>query len=144
MLCTPSLTVHSSSFHVPGRIATSQSKLYCTNTDYIRQNRTVHQRNDRPSRNIYVFNLTLSLAVQTLPCPQYLPTVPLLPHPTGCFRKHGYSRVFQKTREFQGVSENMGIPECFRKHGNYRVFQKTWKLQSISEIMGITKCLENM
>jgi len=30
-------TVHSSSFHVPGRISTSQGKQYSTNTDYVRQ-----------------------------------------------------------------------------------------------------------
>ena len=38
--------VHSSSFHVPGRISISQSKLYSTNTDYKRQNGTVRQMND--------------------------------------------------------------------------------------------------
>ena len=39
-------TVHSSSFHVPGRISTSQGKQYSTNTDYMRQNGTVRQMND--------------------------------------------------------------------------------------------------
>ena len=33
----PVFTVHSSSFHVPGRISTSQGKQYSTNTDYMRQ-----------------------------------------------------------------------------------------------------------
>ena len=40
------ITVHSSSFHVPGQISTSQSKQYSTNTGYMRQNGTVHQMND--------------------------------------------------------------------------------------------------
>ena len=35
--------VHSSSFHEPGRISTSQGKQYCTNKDNMRQNGTVHQ-----------------------------------------------------------------------------------------------------
>ena len=34
-------TVHFSSFHVPGRILTSQGKHYSTNTEYMRQNGTV-------------------------------------------------------------------------------------------------------
>ena len=38
--------VHSSSFHEPGRISTSQGKQYCTNKDFMRQNWTVHQMND--------------------------------------------------------------------------------------------------
>ena len=42
----PVFTVHSSSFHVPGRISTSQGKQYSTNTDYMRQNETVQQMND--------------------------------------------------------------------------------------------------
>jgi len=38
--------VHSSSFHVLGRILTSQGKQYYTNKDNIRQNETVHEMND--------------------------------------------------------------------------------------------------
>ena len=37
---------HSSSFHEPGQISTSQGKQYCTNKDYMRQNGTKHQMND--------------------------------------------------------------------------------------------------
>ena len=39
-------TVHSNSFYVLGRISTSQDKQYSSNTDYMRQNRTVRQMND--------------------------------------------------------------------------------------------------
>ena len=42
----PVFTVHSSSFHVPSRISTSQGKQYSTNTDYMRQNGTVHLMTD--------------------------------------------------------------------------------------------------
>ena len=38
--------VHFGSFHVPGRISTSQGKQYCTNKGYMRQNETVHEMND--------------------------------------------------------------------------------------------------
>ena len=40
------ITVHSSAFHVPGQISTSQGKQYSTNTDYMRQKGTVRQIND--------------------------------------------------------------------------------------------------
>ena len=42
----PAITVHSSSFHEPGRISTRQGKQYSTNTDYMRQNETLQQMND--------------------------------------------------------------------------------------------------
>ena len=41
-----SVTVHSSSFHVPDRFPTSQGMQYSTNTDFMRQNRTLRQMND--------------------------------------------------------------------------------------------------
>ena len=44
-LCNP-ITVHSSSFHVPGQISTSQDKPYSTNTGFMRQNGIVRQMND--------------------------------------------------------------------------------------------------
>ena len=40
------ITLHSRSFHVLGRISTRQGKQYSTNTDYMRQNRSVLQMND--------------------------------------------------------------------------------------------------
>ena len=40
------VTVHSTSFHVPGRITTRLDKQYSTNIEYVWENGTVRQMND--------------------------------------------------------------------------------------------------
>ena len=69
-------------------------------------------------------------------------TLPCLLQCKPCLVRSIY-QLFHCCHILQGVSKNMGIPECFKKHGNSRVFQKTWKLQSISENMWITGCFRN-
>ena len=49
-----SLYIHSSSFHEPGRISTSQSKLYSTNTD-VEPGRNIESRDILRSTNRSTF-----------------------------------------------------------------------------------------
>ena len=67
--CLTAFTVHSSSFHVPAWISTSQGKQYSTNTDCIRQNGKVHQMN-YPYREIYA--LWDSWDRKDKKCPKYI------------------------------------------------------------------------